>query len=171
MADTKTKIKVAVKWGSKDTKSSIKIKAKTLGGALKALEKRDEWGKFDGKIGYAYKADSDGLVTAVAIKPSYTIQMPSWDGYKKAPKACQTEWDRMWKALEKHEDGHRLIHLETLAIISDWLDKAEDLTVADFKSTFEAKMKEGQKNQDKFDSATGHGEKKGVTLTIASECE
>ena len=166
-----TKVKVKTKWGKKEKKSSIKIKAKTLGGALKALEKRDEWGKFDGKIDYSYKADGDDNVTEVTLKPSYTIQMPTWDGYRKAPKACQKEWDRMWKKLDEHEDGHRLIHLEALAKISHTLGNETDLSVDQFKSDFAQMMQDGQDNQDKFDTKTGHGSKKGVELNITKECE
>src|SRR5262249_5103039 len=81
-----SKVNVTVAWSKKEKNSSIKISAKTLAGAAKELDKRDEWGKFDGKIGYEYEDDGKGLVTAVTLKPSYTIQMPTWAGYSKAPK-------------------------------------------------------------------------------------
>jgi hypothetical protein len=45
-------------------------------------------------------------VTAVALDAGYTIEMPVWPGYTKAPESCKAEWDRMWKALDKHEKGH-----------------------------------------------------------------
>ena len=166
-----TKVKVTASWGKKETKSSIKIKAKTLGDALTALQKRDEWGKFEGQLDYAYKTDSDDHVTEVTLKPSYTIQMPTWDGYKKAPKACQKEWDRMWKKLEQHEDKHRLIHLEMYAKVTDYLSKATDLTVKKFEADFKKMAQEGQANQDKFDSSSKHGQRDGVNLTITDECK
>lgn len=164
-------VNVKTSWGKKEKKNSIKINAKTLGGAAKELAKRDEWGEFDGKIDYSYESDENDYVTDVTLKPYYTINMPVWSGYKKAPKACQDEWDRMWKALDQHEDGHRLIHLETLARITKVLEKKTDLTVDDFKTEFDELIREGQDNHDKFDTATGHGSKKGVSLNVTSECE
>lgn len=170
MADTPNKIKVKTTWGKKEKKSSIKITAKTLGGALKELSKRDEWGKFEGKIGYGYGA-ADGIVTAVTLTPSYTIEMPTWSGYSKAPKACQKEWDRMWKKLEEHEEEHLNIHLATLKTIEDTLGKATDLPETQLPTDFDQMIADGQANQDKFDKSTGHGSKKGVELNIAKECE
>jgi predicted secreted Zn-dependent protease len=166
-----SKVIVTVAWGKKEKNASIKISAKTLGGAAKELDKRDEWGKFDGKIEYEYDFDGKALVTAVTLKPSYTIQMPTWAGYSKAPKGCQKEWDRMWKKLEEHEDGHRLIHQATLAKIQATLAKQTDLTVDQLKSDFATWLDEGQDNHDKFDTSTGNGSKKGVELDISSECE
>jgi hypothetical protein len=96
--------------------------------------------------------------------------MPVWTAYKKAPKACQEEWDRMWKKLEEHEDGHRLVHLETLTNMQDTLAKQTNLTADQFKADFAQMEADGQSNQDKFDTATGHGSKKGVTLNITPEC-
>ena len=165
-----TKVTVKTTWGGKD-KGTFKVAAKTLGGAAKELDKRDEWGKFDGKIGFDYDSDDNDFVTQVTLKPSYTIQMPVWAGYKKAPKACQEEWDRMWKKLEEHEEGHRLIHLETLAKIQSSLDGKTDLPGAQLETDFAQMMQDGQDNQDKFDTSTGNGSKKGVELTIAEECE
>ncbi|MFT5423562.1 MAG: putative secreted Zn-dependent protease [Phycisphaerales bacterium] len=166
----KPAINVKSKWGSKKTENSIRLKAKTLGGALEELEKLDEWGEFDGQIGFAYKAKSK-KVTEVTLKPSYVIKMPVWAKYGGAPKGAKKEWDRMYKALEKHENIHRLLHLETYAIITDWLVKAEELTESDFKAQFKKLMTQGQKNQDKFDSSSDHGSKKGVELNIKPEWE
>ena len=78
MAGTKVKVKIA--WGKKEKMSSIKIGAKTLGGALKELLKREEWGAFNGDIDYVVKADANKQVTEVTLKPSYTIQLPTWAG-------------------------------------------------------------------------------------------
>ena len=164
-------VKVTVKttWGAKNS-STFQVKAKTLGGAADELSKRDEWGKFDGNIGYDYDSDENDYVTKVTLKPSYTISMPVWAGYKKAPKACQQEWDRMYKALEKHEDGHRLIHLETLATIETALQCKTDYPASDLKTDFAQWMQDGQDNQDKFDKSTRNGANKGVELTITDEC-
>jgi hypothetical protein len=46
MAGTKVTVKIA--WGKREKKSSIRLAAPTLGGVLKELQKRDDWGQFDG---------------------------------------------------------------------------------------------------------------------------
>jgi predicted secreted Zn-dependent protease len=168
MAGTKVKVKTA--WGSKTKNSSITISAKTLGGALKELEKRDEWGKFAGKIDYAYKADAKKNVTEVTLKPSYTIQMPKWTGYSKAPKECQQEWDRMWKKLEEHEEEHRKIHEQCLKNIQDHLGTQTDYPVDLLKTDMTHMAEHGQAQQDAFDATTGHGSKAGVSLNVSAAC-
>jgi predicted secreted Zn-dependent protease len=169
MAGTKVNIKTA--WGKKEKTSSIKVTAKTLGGALDELSKRNEWGKFDWKIDYDYKANADNYLTEVILKPSYTIHMPTWASYGKSPEACQKEWDRMWKKLEEHEEGHRQIHLESLATIQRNLQGQTDLTVDQFEADFAQWMQAGQDDQAKFDTSTANGKNKGVELNIMSECE
>ncbi len=164
------KISVKTKWGGKNTVQSIKISATTLGDAMKELNKLDEWGMFDGNIGYDYDTE-DGLVTEVRLAPKYTINMPTWSGYDKAPQACKDEWDRMYEALVEHEDGHRQILEDTLDTIEKYLKKASDLPEKQFKADFAKMTKAGQANQDKFDTSTGHGSKKGVDLTVSEECE
>ena len=163
------KVNVKTTWGAKNT-GTFTVKAKTLGEAAKELSKRDEWGKFHGKIDYAYESDENDFVTKVTLKPSYTISMPAWAAYKKAPKACQQEWDRMYKALEKHEDEHRQIHQALLETIEKALQGKTDYPASELHTDFAQWMQDGQDNQDKFDTATGNGSKKGVELTITDEC-
>src|SRR5262249_48950739 len=157
-------------WGRKEKKSSIRIAANTLGGALKELQKRDEWGDFRGDIDYTYKADVNDHVTEVTLTPSYTIQMPEWSGYRQAPKACQKEWDRMWRKLDEHEDGHRLIHEQALTTIQKTLDQKSDLSPDHLDSEMARIMQAAQAKQDSFDASTGHGSKQGVSLSITQEC-
>jgi predicted secreted Zn-dependent protease len=163
------KISLNTKWGKKD-EVTFKVDAKTLKEAGDELNTRDEWGKFEGDITYDYKS-TGGLVTEVTLKPSYTLSMPKWSGYDKAPQACQQEWDRMYKKLVEHEDGHRDVHAESLAKIEKWLEKAKDLKEKTFFDDFKKLVKEMQDNQKKFDKDTDHGAKKGVELNIAEECE
>jgi predicted secreted Zn-dependent protease len=164
-------VKVTVKttWGAKNS-STFQLKAKTLGEAAKELDKRDEWGKFDGKITYDYESDENDYVTNVTLKPSYTISMPVWPAYKKAPKACQQEWNRMHKALQKHEDDHRVIHSDTLATIEKELQGKTDYSATQLQTDYAQWVQDGQDNQDKFDTSTRNGANKGVELTITDEC-
>jgi predicted secreted Zn-dependent protease len=166
----KVTVNVITKWGDKKTENSIKISGTTLGDAMNELNQLDEWGEFKGEIGYDYDV-ADDKVTELRLKPTYTIRMPTWAGYNKAPKACQQEWDRMWAKLQEHEDGHRQIHQDTLDAVEKYFGKATDLTDKQFNAEFTKLIKEGQNNQKKFDTSTGHGSKKGVELVVTEECE
>lgn len=170
MAGKKVTVKVKTKWGDKKIENSIKISSTTLGDAMNELNQLDEWGEFKGDIGFGYDT-ADDVVTEVTLKPSYTIRMPTWAGYAKAPKPCQEEWDRMYAKLQEHEDGHKQIHQDTLDAIEKYLGKATDLAEKQFKTDFAKLIKDGQDNQKKFDTSTGHGSKKGVELVVTEECE
>jgi predicted secreted Zn-dependent protease len=96
--------------------------------------------------------------------------MPAWSGYSKAPKECQKEWDKMWKKLDEHEEGH----VEVLEKTVDWtkgsLEKMTDLTVETLKAAVAHEIVHGNENQKAFDDATGHGSKKGVVLNVSAAC-
>ncbi len=170
MAGKKVSINVKTKWGDKKTDNSIKISSTTLGDAMNELNQLDEWGEFKGDFAYDYDA-ADGIVTEIRLAPSYIIRMPTWAGYNKAPKACQDEWDRMYAKLQEHEDGHRQIHQDTLDSIEKFFGKATDYSEKQLKADYAKLTKAGQTNQDKFDTSTGHGSKKGVELVVSEECE
>ena len=76
----------------------------------------------------------------------------------------------MYKALAKHEDEHRVIHSETLATIEKALQGKTDYPASQLQTDYAQWMQDGQDNQDKVDTSTGNGAKKGVELTITDEC-
>jgi predicted secreted Zn-dependent protease len=170
MAGKKVKINVKTSWGDQITDNSIKITATTLGDVVKELKKLDEWGEFKGDVGYDYDTENN-IVTELRLTPTYTLRMPTWNGYDKAPKACQEEWDRMWPKLEEHEEGHKQIFLDTLDKIEKHFGKATNLSGKQLEAEFKKLIKTGQSHQDKFDTSTGHGSKKGVELIITDECK
>jgi predicted secreted Zn-dependent protease len=162
-------ITVNVTW--KKSSKDIKIKAETLGGALKELEKRDEWGQHEGGISPTVKV-KDGNVTELTLAGTSEIQMPQWSGYNGAPKACKKEWDRMYKALDKHEEEHRTLYVDVVEKFAEGLRKKTDpLTVEQVKALIKALDKKLDDDSEKYDTKTGHGSKDGVNLDIAAECE
>ena len=68
------------------------------------------------------------------------------------------------KALEKHEDNHRLILLEQCAIFGEKVSAEKDLTLKKLSELFAQFPKDVKAAQDKYDDATMHGEKEGVFL-------
>jgi predicted secreted Zn-dependent protease len=98
--------------------------------------------------------------------------MPKWSGYKGSPKACQKEWDRMYKALEEHEIGHQDLYIDVVEKFAEGLrKKTEPVTVEQIKDLIKALDKKADGDSEKYDNSTAHGSKKGVNLTIAAECE
>jgi predicted secreted Zn-dependent protease len=165
-----TKVKVKTSWGSKVKKTDIDITAETLADALAALQSLNEWGEFSGTIDYS-SSDDGTNITEVVLKPTYTIHMPKWSGYSKAPKECQQEWDRMWKKLDEHEDGHKDVFLDALKTIEDTLKKKTDYPMGDLDTDFNKMIQDMKNKQKSFDSSTGNGSKKGITLTVSEACQ
>lgn len=153
-------LKVNLKWGKKNDKGKFNVKGKTLKDVKKALDKREEWGKFEWRCTYDYKADSSGALTSVTIKPTWTIDMPKWPGYSKASKGVKASWDAMWKELFKHEVGHRTRFEDDVKKLIAKLKKDKPADVDSFKTIFDAALVTMDETQKKFDKSTNHGQNK-----------
>jgi predicted secreted Zn-dependent protease len=132
-----------------------------------------EWGHFHpiaGKVNP--KLDKSKKVVSVEIVGGHSIEMPVWTGYKKAPKVCQETWDRMWKALEKHELDHGMVYQEALVKFEITLSGIAEGTIGvDELSKLVAKaMAVMEQMQDKFESDTDHGRNRGVVLDPPADC-
>lgn len=99
-------MKVTVSWGPKVTSATFQVAGANLEQAALALSERDEWGSFVGRLSHRWKGDARGNALSVQLDPSFTITMPVWRAYRNQPQECNDEWDSMWRALRKHEDGH-----------------------------------------------------------------
>jgi Bacterial protein of unknown function (DUF922) len=162
-----------VEWTKKD--SATYTVQGSYDDVYKFYEKRnaskEEWGKFSvTKPNIAFKPNK-GPITEVVLKIGYTITMPKWSGYNDAKKSCKEAWDKMFSSLEKHEDGHRLILLEEVAIFGEKVTSQTDLDqkkLAELLKDFSPSIDKAQK---KFDDATDHGAKKGVFLPAPDQCK
>lgn len=162
---------ISVKLTWKDSAKKIKINAATLGGALKVLQKREEWGLFEGGLSPSVKKEGDN-VTELTIAGSCTIHMPEWSGYRSAPKACKEEWDQMYEKLEKHEQGHAKLYVDVVEKFAEGLRKKDEaVTVDQMKALIKALDEKLDKDSESYDARTGHGEKEGVKLHITDECK
>jgi predicted secreted Zn-dependent protease len=143
-----------------------KVAGATLKEALKQLQKRDEWGTYDSTQNQksGAKIDGDGKVKSVTLTLNPTIELPEWSGYSKASKAQRKAWDDMVAKLEKHERNHHKIQKDALEDLKKKIKAAKSLD-RDVLDDLISKNSEGtQKQQDAYDSRTGHGEKEGVEL-------
>ena len=162
---------VHVDWTKKRT--TFKVKGKTLLAVKKNLGPEAKWGRFDPMdLSSKLTLDKDKMVTDVKLFAGYTIAMPVWTDYTKAPARCKAEWDRMWKALEKHELGHAGFLVEGVVMLQLAIQEKEPGTIS--KEAFDALRDEHavdlEKADKEFEIETDHGRKRGVTLDIPDEC-
>ena len=163
-------MKVNVNWGSKNENAKFRVQGADLESAGKFLQARGEWGSFSGHFPYKWKATAQGQVSSVVISPTYTIQMPTWAAYRKQSESCKNEWDEMWRALRKHEAGHRDIFLRGISKLVGDLEAIESTTGPEIDDLMERAGAAVQKEHDDYDSRTDHGKSRGVELSISEEC-
>lgn len=162
----KTQVRVSKKNGT------YTVGGDTLQEAKNKLGSGD-WGHFQpiaGKVNP--KVDKNKKVVSVEIVGGHSIEMPVWTGYKKAPKVCQEEWDRMWKALEKHELEHALVYREGLMKFEFTLTGIAEgtISVAELSKLTTKAMVVIEQMQDEFESVTDRGRNRGVVLDPPGDC-
>ena len=163
MADVKVSITV-----NKPKVSKFKVAGKTLGEAKKNLDARDEWGLYDATPNSknSAKVDGDGNVVSVTMVLNPEIEVPEWSGYGAATKEQKASWDTMCKALLAHENKHHDIQLDCVEDLKKAIKSAQKLDAAALNKLIEESQKACQKNQDSYDSRSGHGAKEGVVLKL-----
>jgi predicted secreted Zn-dependent protease len=163
-------MKTTVSWGAKNTGLKFNLSAPHLESACEVLCRQKEWGKFEGNLKYDSVGDSKGNCTSVKITASYNITMPAWKELSQQPKVCQDEWNRMWKALRAHEDGHLDVFQKGLDALVKELTALKSGTHDDVDKIFNKALKSIQAGHNAYDSKTSHGQTEGVKLDIADEC-
>jgi len=161
-------MKVTISWGSKN-EDRMKIDADTLESVHRRLDVLPEWGHFKWSFG-DYSVDDDDHATEVVIRPTYTIKMPVWTKCPNQPKSCQAEWNRMWKALRVHEEGHRAIFLKGLANLEAKLKALKGATFVQVTKMVDKANSDIVAQEKTYDNNTKHGASRGVDLKIAKEC-
>ncbi len=165
-------MKVVVNWGAKNTSAKYEVVARDLEGSLQFLMQRgDEWGSFLGDFQYRWSADGAGRVQTVTLSPTYTITMPNWRGYRRIAQECQNEWDTMWRALERHEDGHRAIFDQGITTLVSDLNALTSATGSQIDARMQQARSDIQDAHDAYDTRTDHGKSQGVELFIPEKCK
>jgi predicted secreted Zn-dependent protease len=138
------------------------VDAETLEDFEKAISKRKEAGDTDWTPVYNYDQE-DGKVTNVTVTVTIKVTMPNWPGAAKLKGKAKAEWDRFYKALEAHEQGHVKIAQEQFKGLAEkMLGKKE----ADAKKEFEKAKKAAKDASDKYDKSNDHGRKQGTIIDV-----
>lgn len=164
-------MKVNLNWGRKNTSATYRVEGSNLESVSGSLMARDEWGHFESHLPYKWADDGHGNVKSVTLEPSFTILMPSWPHYRNQPQACKDEWDAMWRALRKHEDGHKSLFEQGVAAIVRKLESLDQATQSDLDNLMRQTESDIQSEQNKYDTSTDHGRSRGVELTITEQCK
>lgn len=140
---------------------------KDLTKVLESLNKHKWWGRYRSHHAYASRYDTKSKkVVKVDLTARPVIIMPRWGQYSKGTKEEKASWDKMYKALKKHEQGHHDIFETRIKAYKKELETGGDLTDKELKKSYDAFSKELQKKQDAYDSRTGNGKSQGVILVI-----
>ena len=163
-----TPAKFKVEW-TKQGSGSYSVAGKTYDEMFAFFQKKnssgEEWAKFSHeKPSLSFKPTNKDPITEVTLKVGYTITMPNWPGLNGASKKGKDAWNKMIKALEKHEDHHRAILEEQSDAFGKLVSKENDLTQKKLAQLFKDFPKDVKKAQDDYDTKTAHGEKEGVFL-------
>ena len=161
---------ILLNWGAKNTGAKYRVKGADLESARKFLSGREEWGLFVGDFSYKWKGDAQSNVSLVRIEPKFTITMPSWPAYRNQPQQCKDEWDTMWRALGKHEDGHRDLFERGISQLLSKLEALEAATGREVDDFMEQARAEIQSEHDAYDTRTDYGKSRGVELSITEQC-
>jgi predicted secreted Zn-dependent protease len=143
------------------TQSSYTVKGNTLAEAAAVIDARDEAGLTEWNVNLSYTTDENGIITRVTVTVNLKITMPNWPGAAKLSKAAKAEWDRFYRALEEHEQGHVSLLRERFSGLGESLvGKSE----AEAKADFETAKQELQKKSDEYDVETDYGRKRGTII-------
>jgi len=92
--------------------------------------------------------------------------MPHWQGYGGAPQPIKDEWDRFWRALDTHEQGH-------FDLVTSYLAGLERVLVgqpvSDVQRIFNDAVAGLNAASSAYDVHTSHGVTQGTTIDLGVE--
>jgi predicted secreted Zn-dependent protease len=153
-------------------RKKFNLKGKTCNEIADELNKKSP-GHFTAHPKFDIKMNSsDRSVKSVTLSADGTIEIPDWPKAKSLGEKTLKEWKRFQAKLEVHEEGHRLILLESMALIADeaqkWYDakieKGETPTGDELDEVYDNEWsgKYWDPPQDKYDTDTERGKTQGA---------
>jgi predicted secreted Zn-dependent protease len=127
-----------------------------LAAALQRMGKK--WGHGGGKLKLDIPADFS-TSHSVTLSAALGLQLPQWKQYEQARDPEKVAWNRMFRKLREHEDGHVAIAVEEANELAETLIGQ---TTAQALKKLDAAVRRMQDSQKKLDDATDHGARAGV---------
>jgi predicted secreted Zn-dependent protease len=163
-------MRTQIRWGPTILDATYEVQGANLAEALEFLESHRRWAWFTGNFQPGFRCSTGGYVQLVSLYFDYVITMPAWPAYSHQPARCQAEWDRMWHALWKHEDHHRLIFERWVSDLERSLESHRRCTAYEAARFIASSYLLMRRRQDEFDQADSHGCSRGITLDVTG-CE
>jgi len=108
----------------------------------------------------------DGVVSSVVVSVPQRKTMPRWHGYHDASQPMRDEWDRFWRALDDHEQGH-------FDLVTSHLANVDQLVVGqpvgDAQRVFNDVVAGLDAASSAYDAQTSHGLTQGTTIDLDVE--
>ena len=137
----------------------------TLTEAATVIASMAEAGKAEWWPQFVYESDN-GVVSSVTVTVPQRQTMPRWSGYADADQPVKGEWDRFWRALDSHEQGHFDLVTQHLANLDRVL---VGQPVHDVQRVFADAVAALDAASSAYDVQTSHGVTQGTTLDLAVE--
>jgi predicted secreted Zn-dependent protease len=137
----------------------------TLTEAATVIASMAEAGKAEWWPQFSYESDN-GLVSSATVSVPQRKTMPHWQGYAYATQPMKDEWDRFWRALDAHEQGHFDLVASHLAYVDQVL---VGQPVSDVQRVFNDAVAALNAASSAYDVQTSHGVIQGTTIDLGVE--
>jgi predicted secreted Zn-dependent protease len=137
----------------------------TLTEAATVISSMAEAGKAEWWPQYSYESQNE-VVSSVTVTVAQRKTMPRWHGYSNASQPVRDEWDRFWRALDAHEQGHFDLVTSYLANVDHVL---VGQSVSDVQRVFNDAVAALNSASTGYDAQTSHGVTQGTTIDLNVE--
>lgn len=144
---------------------TYRVRGTTLEDVFNALDSHGWWGRYRSNWSWRGRG-RNGVMSAVTIRAKPVITMPVWADKRRATRPEIKEWDRMYAVLLRHENNHHGVFDRAAKALKKELeagDPPDERTLSQRMERFGTEM---QRQQDRYDSRTRHGQSEGVRLDI-----
>jgi predicted secreted Zn-dependent protease len=141
------------------------VPGNTLSEVATVIASMAEAGKAEWWPQFAYESDND-VVSTVTVTVQQRKTMPYWQGFADATQPMKDEWDRFWRALDTHEQGHFDLvrtHLETVDQV------LVGQLVGNVQRVFNDVVAALDAASSAYDAYTSHGLTQGTSIDLGAE--
>jgi hypothetical protein len=159
-------MRTQIRWGPTILDATYEVQAADLTEVWEFLKSRRQCAWFTSVFNFSFRYSTGGYAQLARLEFGYTITMPTWPAYADQPPECRAEWDRMWRALWKHEDHHRAIYDRWASDLGRALEAHRRCKVGEAARFIASSYLLMLRRQEEFDLNADHGCSRGITLNV-----
>lgn len=130
-----------------------RLRDETLADLARTVAAMGEVARAEFRYGMAYET-ANGRITDVDLTVRLSLEMPVWTRYPRRPKAEKDEWDRFYRALRYHEDGHISLYRREFTTAYRRLEASTPATI---DAVLDQEVRRIRRLDADYDSDTDHG--------------